>query len=168
MATSAPSSASRDAIACPSPRPDPVTSATCPFSENSLSAIRSPLHPAERLQIADAFPQLRQLVLDDGWRRLLLLPGCPVIGIIIQTLRLEPIEDRAKLGSRPRRIAFPPVRRKQPDVPHVQRANLDRGGHRPRCRRDGAGNLLERHAAIADRAANETKSFARELGDVVL
>src|SRR5262245_58919254 len=37
MATSAPSSARRTAIACPRPRPDPVTSATSPFNENSLS-----------------------------------------------------------------------------------------------------------------------------------
>src|SRR3954470_14531545 len=108
MATSAPSSARRTAMAWPSPRPDPVTSATSPFNEKSVS-ISPLLYPAERLQIRDALSQLSHLIGNNRRRRLIQLPGCAVVRIIIQTLRLQTIERGAKLSGGMQRIAFPPV-----------------------------------------------------------
>src|SRR4026207_1498748 len=105
MATSAPSSARRKAIACPRPRPEPVTSATSPFNENSLSPIPSPSHPTERLEILDAAVQLRQLIRDDRGSWLPCLPRRTGILIIIETLRLEPFERGRELSGGPRRVA---------------------------------------------------------------
>src|SRR5262245_61111341 len=118
MATSAPSSASRDAIAWPRPRPDPVTSATSPFNENSLS-ISPLLHPSECFQVLNTFAQLLHLVLDNRRRRLLLFPRCPIVRIIIQTLRLESLERGTKLRGGARGIPLPPLRCENADVPDI-------------------------------------------------
>src|SRR5215203_3179781 len=98
-------------MAWPSPRPDPVTSATSPCNEKSLSTMRVPLHPAERLQVVDAPVQLRPFVRRDRLRRLSLFPRRAVIGTLRKTRPLQPLDGTRELRGWTSRVTLPPVRR---------------------------------------------------------
>src|SRR3954471_6396782 len=176
-ATLAPSSASRFATACPKPRPDPVTSATCPFNEYSSVVTLSPavkerlffrVSCAQRLDVLDTAPDLRQLVVHDlCWRRAT-LPGRLIRVVFTDAAAAQASKRRAQLRRRARTITLPPLWREQPDVPRLERARLDRRGQRIVLRSEDAPQLGERHGAVADGAAHQPVALRGELRAVVL
>jgi len=75
--------------------------------------------------VRGAAADLRQFVVDDLFRSRAALPGC-LERLVVGELPAAQATDRGpQLTRLARRIAAPPVRREQPDVPRFQRARLD-------------------------------------------